>query len=101
MATNIQIPTTINNFLILKTIQKSNKFTITMDDNTILTTHNKISQFKKLLTYPKNATTYTTYKQTLTNKLIQPNKSTIDTTIQNPQTLKKPIKNQPSSLIII
>lgn len=72
IAAGIRVPVAVGDFLILRAVQESDGFAIAVDDDSISSGLQEVSQREGLLLCPEGAATYAAYKASMARGLISP-----------------------------
>ena len=77
IAAGIRVPVAVGDFLIIRAVNESNGFSITVSDNEIVNARDEISGSEGTLLCPEGAATFAAYKKSLSSNLVSKNESVV------------------------
>ena len=77
IAAGIRVPIAVGDFLIIRAVNESNGFSITVNDNEIVNARDEISVSEGTLLCPEGAATFAAYKKALSSNLVSKNESVV------------------------
>ena len=77
IAAGIRVPVAVGDFLIIRAVNESNGFSITVNDNEIVNARDEISVTEGTLLCPEGAATFAAYKKALSSNLVSKNESVV------------------------
>ena len=77
IAAGIRVPVAVGDFLIIRAVNESNGFSITVNDNEIVNARDEISVSEGTLLCPEGAATFAAYKKALSSNLVSKNESVV------------------------
>ena len=77
IAAGIRVPIAVGDFLIIRAVNESNGFSITVNDNEIVSARDEISVSEGTLLCPEGAATFAAYKKALSSNLVSKNESVV------------------------